>query len=149
VPSEQIGRLHVGAPVLFTVRGYDQAFEGRIERISPAADRDTRQIPIFVGIPNTGGRLVAGLFAEGRLVVQSATGLVVPENAVNASATPAWVLRVRDGRTERVEVALGIRDSHSERVQLTSGVAAGDVLLRGAAQTIAPGTPVAVATVAR
>jgi hypothetical protein len=44
---------------------------------------------------------------------------------------------------------LGIRDSHSERVQLTSGVAAGDVLLRGAAQTIAPGTPVAVATVAR
>lgn len=144
VPSEQLGQLRVGATVLFDVRGYDQAFQGRIERISPAADPVTRQVPIFVALPNTGGRLVAGLYAEGRVVVESATGLVVEENAVNTTATPAWVLRVRDGKTERVEVTLGIRDPRSERVQIVSGVDEGDVLLRGPAQGIAPGSEVLV-----
>jgi RND family efflux transporter MFP subunit len=144
VPSDELGQLRLGAPVSFTVRGYDQPFEGRIERISPTADPTTRQVPIFVSVPNTGGRLVAGLYAEGRVMIEAADGLVVDANAVNTSDSTAWVLRVRDGRTERVEVTLGIRDPRTERVQLTSGIQAGDVLLRGAAQGIAPGTPVVV-----
>jgi multidrug efflux pump subunit AcrA (membrane-fusion protein) len=51
-----------------------------------------------VTIPNAGGRLVAGLFAEGRVVAQSATGLTVPVNAVNTSSPTPWVLRVTTGR---------------------------------------------------
>ena len=82
-------------------------------------------------------------------MVESATGVVVDANAVNLTATPAWVLRVRDGVTERVNVTIGIRDPRTERVQLTSGVEAGDVLLRGSAQGIATGTRVAVANPAR
>ena len=75
VPSEQIGAVRVGAPVSFEVRGYpDQTFEGRVERISPAADAATRQVPIFVQIPNASGRLVAGLFAEGRVTREERTG---------------------------------------------------------------------------
>jgi RND family efflux transporter MFP subunit len=145
VPSDELGLLRVGVPVLFTVRGYGQAFEGRIERISPAADAATRQVPIFVSVPNAGGRLVAGLYAEGRVTVESATGLVVPENAVNVTATPPWVLRAADGKTERVEVKVGVRDPRTERVQIAGGLNEGDILLRGAAQNIAPGTAVLVA----
>ena len=49
-------------------------------------------------IPNVGGRLVAGLFAEGRVAQQSRRALVVPLTAVNTSDPKApWVLRV-DGR---------------------------------------------------
>jgi membrane fusion protein, multidrug efflux system len=142
VPSEELASLRVGAPVQFTVRGYDQSFEGRIERISPAADPTTRQVPIFVAIPNVGGRLVAGLYAEGRVVSESASGLVVPANAVNTSGDRAWVLRVTGGKAEKVEVTLGLRDERTERVQIAGGVNEGDVLLRGAAQGITPGTPV-------
>jgi membrane fusion protein (multidrug efflux system) len=144
VPSEELGALRVGATVQFTVRGYDQPFEGRIDRISPQADPVTRQVPIFVTVPNTGGRLVAGLFAEGRVVFEAADGLVVPLNAVNASHGAPWVLRAAGGTTEKVTVTLGLRDTRTERVQILSGVAEGDVLLRGAAQGITPGTPVNV-----
>lgn len=146
VPSEELALLRVGAPVQFNVRGYDQPFDGRIDRISPQADPGTRQVPIFVSIPNAGGRLVAGLFAEGRVVSESAEGLVVPANAVNASQGAPWVLRVRDGKTEKVEVRLGLRDGRTERVQVVSGLNEGDTLLRGAAQGITPGTPVSVGT---
>lgn len=144
VPSDDLDALRPGAVVRFRVRGYAEPFEGRIERISPQADTVTRQVPIFVAIPNVGGRLVAGLFAEGRVVSQSAAGLVVPTNAVNTAGEAPWVLKVVDGRTARVPVTLGLVDTRSERLQVTAGVADGDVLLRGAAQGITPGTPVQI-----
>ena len=144
VPSDDLSFLRPGAVVEFAVRGYEQRFEGRIERIAPQADPATRQVPIYVAIPNVGGRLVAGLFAEGRVVSESADGLVVPINAVNTTGASPWVLRVTDGKTEQVTVTLGLRDLRTERVQVASGLNEGDVLLRGAAQGITPGTPVQV-----
>jgi RND family efflux transporter MFP subunit len=146
VPSEALGALRVGAPVKFQVRGYpDQIFDGHIQRISPVADPSTRLVPLFVSIPNSRGRLVAGLFAEGRVTTESRTALVVPSTAVDLSAARPWVLKVSNGRAERVDVELGVRDDRGERVEITSGVAEGDVLLMGAAQTVTPGTPVRVA----
>jgi len=127
------------------VRGYPgQTFEGHIERISPVADPVTRQVPIFVDIPNAGSRLVAGLFAEGRITREAREGLVVPAGAINTEGARPWVARIRDGRAERVDVTLGLRDERTERVELASGVQAGDRLLVGAAQGISPGTPVRV-----
>jgi membrane fusion protein (multidrug efflux system) len=145
VPSEQLDAIRIGAPVVFTVRGYrDQSFEGRIERVSPAADPTTRQVPIFVNIPNSSGRLVAGLFAEGRVTRESRTALVVPFTAVNENAAKPWIVRVKDGKAERIEVTLGLRDDQTERVEIARGVQAGDVLLVGASQGITPGTPLRV-----
>lgn len=142
VPADDLSLLRISAMVTFMVRGYEQPFEGRISMIAPQADSVTRQVPIFVTIPNVGGRLVAGLFAEGRVVSQSAVGLVVPTNAVNTTGATPWALRVRDGKTERVEVRLGLQDPRTEHALVVSGLNEGDMLLRGAAQGITPGTPV-------
>jgi RND family efflux transporter MFP subunit len=142
VPSSAIGDLRIGARVRFTIRGYDQTFEGKIERINPQADPTTRQVPIYVSIPNVSGRLVAGLFAEGRVVTRAAEGIIAPVNAVNTSDESPWVLRVANGKAERVDVVLGLRDDTTEQVLIAEGLVEGDVLLRGAAQGITPGTPV-------
>jgi RND family efflux transporter MFP subunit len=144
VPSDDLSFLRIGVEVEFSVRGYDQTFRGRIQRIAPQADPVTRQVPIYVSIPNVGGRLVSGLFAEGRVVSRAAEGLIVPANAVNRSGSSPWVLRVSDGKTERVDVMVGLSDQRSERIQITSGLNEGNTLLRGAAQGITPGTPVTV-----
>jgi RND family efflux transporter MFP subunit len=143
VPSESLAAITVGLPVQFEVRGYPgQSFDGRIERISPAADPVTRQVSIFVTIPNTAGRLVAGLFAQGRVAQESRRALVVPLSAVNTDDPRSpWVLRVRDGKAERVQVTLGLRDEQTERAEITSGVTEGDSLLVGPALAITPGTP--------
>ncbi len=144
VPSESLPELRIGAPVSFAVRGYEQRFEGKIARIAPQTDAATRQLPIFVSIPNNAGRLVGGLFAEGRVVTESAHGVVVPLNAINTTAQTAWAARVVDNKVERVDVTLGIRDTRTERVLVLSGLRPGDTVLRGAAQGIAPGTLVQV-----
>lgn len=145
VPSDQIGRLRPGVPVVFTVRGYeDQSFTGQIERISPAADPATRQVPIFVSIPNTAGRLIAGLYAEGRVESQVRKGLTVPASALDTTTSSPVVTRVRDGKAERVPVTIGLRDRETERVEVLTGLSDGDVLLVGAARGVTPGTPVSV-----
>jgi RND family efflux transporter MFP subunit len=147
VPTESLSLVKIGLPVRFEVRGYPgQTFEGKIERISPAADPVTRQVSIFVTIPNTAGRLVAGLFAEGRIAQESRRALVVPLSAVNTdNPRQPWVLRATAGKAERVPVTIGLRDEQTERLELTSGVKEGDRLLVGPAQAITPGTPLTLA----
>ena len=145
VPAEQLSAVRVGAPVRFSVTGYPgRTFEGRVSSINPSADPQTRQVRLFVRIPNAGNQLVAGLFAEGRVASDSRETLTVPEGAVdNRGLTPS-VVRLKNGRTEKVEVTLGARDEQMERVEITSGVMPGDTLLVGPALGISPGTTLKV-----
>ena len=145
VPSEQLNQVKVGAPVTFTVNGYPgRSFTGRVVRVNPTADPATRQVRVFISIPNAEGRLVGGLFANGRLAAESRTGLVAPVTAVDARSNVPAVFRIKGGKVQRVPVQLGLKDEGTERVEIVSGVAAGDTLLLGAAQGITPGTIIKV-----
>lgn len=143
VSSQDLSGIVVGAPVAFEVRGYPGLrFEGRIARIAPAADPATRQVPIWVTIPNPGGQLIAGLFAEGRIATQVEEALVVAPDALDERGGATAVTCIRDGRAQRVPVEVGIRDERAGRVQVSGDLRAGDVVLIGPAAQIAPGTPV-------
>jgi membrane fusion protein, multidrug efflux system len=145
VPSSDLTALVPGAAVEFQVRGYgDQVFRGTIERVAPAAEPTSRQIPILVAIPNPGGRLIAGLFAEGRVAAAAHDGLVVPATALVESAGQTFVVKVTGGQVARVQVTVGLRDERAERVELLGGVVEGDILLTGPARDLTPGTPVDV-----
>jgi RND family efflux transporter MFP subunit len=142
VPAERLGELQVGTAVEFTIAGYPGRFRGEVERINPVADPTTRQVEIHVSLPNDTGRLVAGLFAQGRVAAVARDALAVPVAAIDHGAEGPGVLRVAGGRVERVPVELGITDEESERVEVLGGLAAGDVLLVGAARGITPGSRV-------
>lgn len=143
VPSGALSQLRVGAPVEFEVRGYPgRTFTGKVVRINPVADPVSRQVPVFVSIPNEAGRLVGGLYAEGRVATESRQGLVVPATAVDLSGNTPTVMRVQAGRAERVPVEIGLRDERTERILIASGLALGDTILVGAARGITAGTPV-------
>ncbi|MDQ6830327.1 MAG: efflux RND transporter periplasmic adaptor subunit [Gemmatimonadota bacterium] len=145
VPADQLAALRVGQTVQFSVTGYEgRAFTGRIDRINPSADPATRQVRLYATIPNAGGTLVTGLYAEGRVASDTKQGLVVPSTAVDSKGLQPAVLRLRNGRIERVVVQLGIRDEHAEAVEIKSGLAPGDTVLVGAAQGLSLGTPVRV-----
>jgi membrane fusion protein (multidrug efflux system) len=145
VPAEQIATVHVGDAVSFALNGYNgRTFSGAIVRINPVADPATRQVQVFTEIKNSNNSIVGGLFATGRIVTQSASGLAAPSTAIDSRYLRPSVLRVRDGKVERVDVQLGLHDDAAERVQIIVGVAAGDTLLLGQAQALTPGTPVRV-----
>jgi RND family efflux transporter MFP subunit len=145
VPSDQIAQVKPGARVTFTIRGQPgRTFTGRVERLGATADPVTRQVPIFVTLPNTGGAVIAGLFAEGRVEAATRKGIVVPLSAVDETGPVPTVTRIRDGKAERVSVELGLRQGELERVEIIKGLNAGDVVITGSAKGIAPGTAVTV-----
>ena len=146
VPAANLADVRVGMRARFTVTGYSTPFEGRITAVNPAADPATGQVRIYASIPNSGGQLVSGLFAQGRVATETRRALSAPVNAVDQRALKPFVVRLKGGRTERVEVAIGVRDEERERVELVGNVAAGDTLLLGAAQGITAGTIVRVTT---
>jgi len=140
VPVSALSQLRVGSPVEFAVPGYEgRTFKGRIERINPTADPATRQMRIYVTIPNPGGTLVAGLFAEGRVVSEGKRTVAIPFNAVDTRGAGTTVMRLRGSRVERVPVTLGVRDEAAEWVEVSSGVGEGDTLLLGIAQGLSEG----------
>ena len=145
VPASELAMLRVGAPVRFTVTGYPgRSFEGRISSINPQADPQTRQVRLFVRIPNQGQRLVAGLFAEGRVASETRDALLVPTSSVDERGLTPVVVRLRNGSTERVSVTLGARDRALDAIEIVEGLAPGDTVLVGAALGITVGSRVQV-----
>jgi len=147
VPADALTQVRVGMPVDFRVNGYpNRTFTGRITRVNPTADPVTRQVKIVASIPNAGNTLVGGLFAEGRVSSETRIAPMVPLSAVDERGLRPTVVRLRNGKIEKVEVGTGIRDAAAETVEVTSGLAPGDTLLLGAARGISPGTPVRVSS---
>jgi RND family efflux transporter MFP subunit len=145
VPADQLADVRLGAPVDFTVNGYpERRFTGRVTRINPVADPATRQVRIIVSLPNQGGALVGGLFADGHVASESRTAPVVPISAIDERGLAPFVVRIKGGVVQKADVQLGIRDASTETVEIRSGVTPGDTILLGAARGISVGTPVKV-----
>ncbi|MCO4100466.1 MAG: efflux RND transporter periplasmic adaptor subunit [Gemmatimonas sp.] len=145
VPAAALSEVKVGAPVRFTVNGTDRELEGRITRVSPMVNAQTKQVAIQASIPNSAGVLVAGLFVDGRVAAEKRVGVLVPEAAVDQTGIVPNVMRLKGGMVEKVEVQVGLRDDAAERVEITAGLAGGDTVLLGAARGITIGTTVRVA----
>jgi RND family efflux transporter MFP subunit len=145
VPADQLSAVRVGAPVDFSVNGYPgRQFTGRITRINPVADPATRQVRIIASLPNAGGVLVGGLFADGHVASEVRSAPVVPIAAVDERELHPFVMRIKNGVVEKTEVDLGIRDAATETVEIKRGVAPGDTILLGAARGISEKTPIKV-----
>ena len=144
LPASDMDRLRVGTPVEFGVTGSDRRFTGRIERINPAVDPATRQVRIYVAIPNLEQSLAAGLFAEGRVATNARRAVAVPLAAVDLRGTAPVIHKVKGGKVQVVPVRLGVRDEALELVEVASGVAQGDTVLLGTAQGVTEGTAVRI-----
>ena len=148
VPTEWLPELRIGRLVSLTIAQLDSSHvSGQIARINPTADPATRQIQIYVDVPNPRETLVGGLFASGRVVTREVRDAVaVPREAVRYEGeerTP-YVYAVSSGKIARRRVAVGVADDDLSLVEITSGVAAGDTVIIGPIEGLADGTPVEI-----
>lgn len=145
IPLEALDSIRVGLRVDFSVPGYEsRRFAGTVSRISPSVDPVTRQLPVTITIPNPGGTLVAGLFAEGRVSVRSGRLLAVPFAALDLRGAAPVLTVLRSGRTVSLPASVGLRDEALEMVEITEGLVEGDTVLLGSVRATAAGTLVRV-----
>ena len=147
VPTSALSDVRVGAPVTFTVNGFeDRTLLGRITRVSPTVDPQTKQVRLMASVPTAKGLLVAGLFVEGRVAAEKRVGVMVPEQAIDQTAMRPYVVRLKGGKVERIDVELGVRDEAASAFEVRSGIASGDTVLLGAARGITLGSSVVVSS---
>jgi RND family efflux transporter MFP subunit len=147
VPSEHVGQVRVGAPVALGGSGLpEDGVTGRVARVNAAADPATRQVKIYVTVPNREGRVVAGLFASGRVVArESKSALAVPRTAIRtADDGQRYVLVVENGQIVRHDVTVGLTDEAQGLTEITKGLAGGETVIVGPAQGLLPGQRVTI-----
>jgi RND family efflux transporter MFP subunit len=148
VPSEYAGRVRPGVPVELSVTGMRAAsIRGTVARVNATVDAATRQIKIYVNVPNHDRRLVGDLFATGRVVLEAAPqALAIPAAAIRREGTGAsfaWI--VVNGRIERREVVTGLSDESRNLIEVRKGLASGETAVVGPIEGLHAGQPVELA----
>lgn len=148
IPVDEAGTVRVGQAVTFTLDAFPgREFRGSVARKDPVADPSTRQVGIYVQLPNPNGEITAGQYARGRVSGRTVEDAVtVPATAVRGSGEQGVVFVVQDNRLERREVTLGVRDETTGVVAVTSGLQGGERVLARPSPSIADGQPVVVST---
>lgn len=143
IPVQSAARVQRGQQVEFTVDAYPgQVFEGIVARVEPTADPATRQVGVYLRLPNPNNRIVGGVFATGRVLSQVTDSvLAVPGSAIRTEDGGTYVWVIEQERLTRRPVVTGVRDDQTGVVEIVSGLSAGDRVLSvpGAMQE---GTPV-------
>jgi membrane fusion protein (multidrug efflux system) len=86
-----------------------QTFPGVVARISQSVDVATRTMAVELDVNNADGRLAPGTFCQVKWPVRrTAPSLLVPNGSVASTTGRTFVIRVRGGRTEWVDVKTGL-----------------------------------------
>lgn len=146
VPSEFVRLVRPGAMVRLDVTGFETgAIRGRVARVNSQADAATRQVKVYVNVPNHDGRLVGGLFASGNVVTHEARKvLAVPSAAIRheGDVHSVWVLAGDQLQLKTVKV--GLRDESRDLVEVLEGLHEGDQVVTGPVDGFTPGRPARV-----
>lgn len=148
IPVDDAGPVRVGQPVVFSLAAFPgREFRGTVARKDPAADPSTRQVGIYVRLPNPKGEITAGQYARGQVRGDRVPGAVtVPATAVQGTGSNAAVFVIDGGRLVRRAVTLGPRDEGAGIIAVTSGLKAGERVLLRPTPSVTDGQPVVVAS---
>ncbi|MFZ2958532.1 MAG: efflux RND transporter periplasmic adaptor subunit [Candidatus Ozemobacteraceae bacterium] len=142
IPDKLLGQVTMGMSLTATLEAYPgKLFPGRVTRISPMADSNTRLFDVELSIPNEEGLLKPGMIGSIRLEETSHREVVgsLPFEAIvrlnpTSNAFGVLVVASEQGKTiaRMKEIKLGLPDGN--QVEIISGIKEGDrVVVDGAA----------------
>ena len=142
VPEAYTAGVTNGASVTFSVAAYPGAtFTGTVSRISESVDVATRTMAVELDVNNPDNRLAPGTFCQVRWPVRRATpSLLVPSGSVATTTGRTFVIRVRGGRTEWVDVKTGL--ATGPLVEVYGDLKPGDEIAARGTDEVRDGVPV-------
>jgi len=142
VPEKYAAGMTEGTIVQFSVPAFpNQAFSGKVARIAHSVDVRTRTMPVELDVTNTDGRLASGMFPEVLWPVRRAQStLFVPTSAVARTTEAIFVVRIRDGNVEWVNVQTG--ESDGKLTEVFGDLHAGDAVATRGTDELRSGTRV-------
>ena len=142
VPEAYTTELPTGAMISFSVAAHPtEMFSGKVARVAHAVDVGTRTMAVEVDVTNKDGRLAPGTFCQvGWPVRRSRPSLLVPSGSVASTTDRTFVIRVRGGKTEWVDVKTGL--TSGPLVEVFGDLKPGDEVAGRGTDELRPGTEV-------
>ncbi|MDD3296441.1 MAG: efflux RND transporter periplasmic adaptor subunit [Candidatus Omnitrophica bacterium] len=135
IPEKYFPRVSMGQKAVIKVDAYpDAEFSGRVSKISPVVDTETRTAPIEITISNIDHRLHSGMFARIKLILSEHERVpVVLKESVLGRGTDTYVYVVSSQKDssgkaniiQRKNIKIGIKDG--SYYEVTEGLKEGDL----------------------
>jgi RND family efflux transporter MFP subunit len=144
VPEAYTTAVTAGTAIQFSVAAHPgQHFSGTVARIARAVDVATRTMAVELDVANAAGGLAPGTFCQVQWPVRRSTpSLFVPSTSVAMTTDRTFVVRIRDGKTEWVDVKTGL--TSGTLVEVFGDLKAGDAIAERGTDELRPGTAVGV-----
>lgn len=142
VPEAYAGAILLNNTAEITSRSLpDQKFTAALVRASGTIDPATRSEVCEFVVPNGGGKLKAGSYADVKLqFVRAQPSLLVPASSVVTTLEKKFVVRVTGDTTQWIDVRSGF--NLGDRQEIFGNLKAGDTLLVKPTEELKDGTPV-------
>jgi RND family efflux transporter MFP subunit len=122
VPEKVAAWIGVGQAVSVSVEAFPgRQFTGKVSRMSPSVDTQTRTLELEALLDNREGLLKPGFFVKARIASNHVESvLLVPNDAVRYVFGVYKVFKVEDGKAHEAEVKLG--DKSGAEVEILEGL---------------------------
>ena len=143
VPERESFGIRPGLGVKVTVEGDNNIYSGRVARISPAFQEQSRTLVVEAEVENQHGRLHPGSFAKADLQTSASKAIVtIPPSALVTFAGIQKIFFVKDGKAIERTVVVGRKET--DWVEITEGLKSGEMIVENPDATMVGGQPVIV-----
>jgi membrane fusion protein (multidrug efflux system) len=144
LPEKYVGRVVLGQEAKIHVDAYPETvFSGKVAKISPVLDTETRSSMTEITVENADHRLKSGMFARVNLVLERRQDIpVIPEEALIGKGEDRYVFIVENDKAALKKVAIDIQQG--PLIGIKEGVAAGDKVVVMGQQKLFDGADVRV-----
>ncbi|MCU0430971.1 MAG: efflux RND transporter periplasmic adaptor subunit [Cytophagaceae bacterium] len=137
VSEKYAGLISVSDKVEFQVENVKGNLEGKVSAMEPRIDRNTGTITVRAVVNNAEGKLFPGAFANVQVVPsRKPNAILVPTEAIIPELKGKKVFIARQGKAVPVKIETGFRGESF--IEVTSGLQAGDTLVRTGIMSIRP-----------
>jgi RND family efflux transporter MFP subunit len=128
IPESSAAAVRIGQQMTLEVEAFPgRTFTGRIVRIGPSLNEQTRALTVEAQVANPGNQLRPGMFAKSSLITAPNTpAVMVPAKAVVTVAGLSKVFVITNGKAEEKIVKLGVTDG--DLIEIKEGVSSGETL---------------------
>jgi len=128
IPETMAGWIQIGDRIQVSVEAYrDKTFTGRLSRINPSVDPQSRTFEVEALLENAEGLLKPGFFVKARIPSGKVDqAMAVPQDALQYSYGVYKVCLIQGDVLKETEVKVG--DLSSEEVEIVSGIKPGDMI---------------------
>jgi len=119
IPERDADFVRIGSEARVKLWAYrDEWLRASVNRLSWALNTKSRTMRAEIDMPNPETRILPGMYAYGKVVVERPDVLALPKSALTHAGGKSFVWRYQHGRAKRTEVQTGVTDG--EWIEVTN-----------------------------